>query len=485
MFSQMIEAHERFRLELLAKSGVIGVAVGYRNSDGDQSDELALVALVEQKKPIEELAPDDLVPREMEGARTDVMEVGVLRANLGTRDRWRPTVPCGVSIGHPQVTAGTLGYMVRDSATGQALILSNNHVLAHSNGANIGDEIIQPGSTDGGLYPRDSVARLKRFWRLYWTDEVGAIVPPAPTPITPPPNVPTTPTQPTTPDTPDNSTPPAPPNLPELPIIDPNLPYGDVPSTPSTPTTPTTPSTPTTPTTPEPPVDNTPDMPDVPDTPSIPTTPTTPTTPSTPTTPTTNEAQGCASLIRNFGRNLSQANQKSADESLATRTSAESVSTTKKRASAQDASANLASSSAIRAQSAVPENRVDVALAEPMNPAIFRNDILNIGRITGTAQPYLGQQLRKTGRTTGYTTGRVTLINATIDVAYNTPWGTKTARFTGQVITTGMSQGGDSGSLVVALNTQEAVGLLFAGSGVASVFTPIDVVMQYGQFYFG
>ena len=40
-----------------------------------------------------------------------------------------------------------------------------------------------------------------------------------------------------------------------------------------------------------------------------------------------------------------------------------------------------------------------------------------------------------------------------------------------------MSQGGDSGSLIVELNSQTAVGLLFAGSGTATIFTPIERVL--------
>jgi hypothetical protein len=41
-----------------------------------------------------------------------------------------------------------------------------------------------------------------------------------------------------------------------------------------------------------------------------------------------------------------------------------------------------------------------------------------------------------------------------------------------------MSTGGDSGSLIVEANTQNAVGLLFAGSGQTTVFTPIDRVLS-------
>jgi hypothetical protein len=76
--------------------------------------------------------------------------------------RERPA-PSGISIGHPNITAGTLGCLVLDNRDQSLCILSNNHVLADSNAASIGDAIIQPGTADGGTSPKDDIARLKRF----------------------------------------------------------------------------------------------------------------------------------------------------------------------------------------------------------------------------------------------------------------------------------------------------------------------------------
>jgi hypothetical protein len=75
--------------------------------------------------------------------------------------KFRPA-PGGVSIGHKSITAGTLGCIVKDKHTGRRVILSNNHVLANSNQASIGDEILQPGPYDGGSL-EDTIARLTRF----------------------------------------------------------------------------------------------------------------------------------------------------------------------------------------------------------------------------------------------------------------------------------------------------------------------------------
>ena len=79
--------------------------------------------------------------------------------------RRRPLV-VGCSIGHSKITAGTLGCFVKDRATGEILILSNNHVLANENDAQEGDKIIQPGKVDGGKVSSDTIGQLSRFVKL-------------------------------------------------------------------------------------------------------------------------------------------------------------------------------------------------------------------------------------------------------------------------------------------------------------------------------
>ncbi len=68
----------------------------------------------------------------------------------------------GISVGHKDVTAGTLSLIVRDKITKEPLILSNNHVLANLNHGKIGDAILQPGAADGGTIA-DKVGELERF----------------------------------------------------------------------------------------------------------------------------------------------------------------------------------------------------------------------------------------------------------------------------------------------------------------------------------
>lgn len=121
-----------------------------------------------------------------------------------------------------------------------------------------------------------------------------------------------------------------------------------------------------------------------------------------------------------------------------------------------------------------PLNLVDAAIAEGDFHALNR-EIYWIGHVKGLRTSVrVGELLQKTGRTTNYTTGRVTAINATVDVNYS---GGRKVRFSRQVITTNMSAGGDSGSLVLDMN-ENAVGLLFAGSTAATLMNNIGYVQS-------
>jgi hypothetical protein len=67
-------------------------------------------------------------------------------------------VPIGISTGHVDITAGTLGCRVTQGCHTYAL--SNAHVFANENSGVVGDNILQPGPTDGGISPDDVIATL-------------------------------------------------------------------------------------------------------------------------------------------------------------------------------------------------------------------------------------------------------------------------------------------------------------------------------------
>jgi len=119
-------------------------------------------------------------------------------------------------------------------------------------------------------------------------------------------------------------------------------------------------------------------------------------------------------------------------------------------------------------------NNVDCALAQPLNDELIVPEILEIGLVRGTVAAKVGMNVKKTGRTTGLTTGRIRAVNVDLNVGYGSG---RTLRFQNQILTTNMSAGGDSGSLVLEENNH-AVGLLFAGSDQATLLNPIQKVLS-------
>jgi len=294
-------------------SNVVGMGVGVKWRKGQPTGEPALVVLVTQKLDKDQVSKADLVPPKLAEMQTDVLEIGYPFAGGGSEPleagtqtlakRIRPAEG-GCSVGHFKITAGTIATCVYDILPRPGVgippkyyILSNNHVLANSNNASLGDPILQPGPFDGGVDPADRIARLSRFIPITFSPAVSL---------------------------------------------------------------------------------------------------------------------------------------------------------------------------------ALHRNLVDAAVAEGAFHDLDR-EIYWTGYVRGwrpKAKVTVGTIVQKTGRTTSYTTGRITATNATVDVNYG---GGKVARFKDQIITTNMSAGGDSGSLVTTLD-DVAVGLLFAGSPAAMIANQIENV---------
>jgi hypothetical protein len=158
------------KLELIYKNPhVWSIGDGVRTTQGKFTSEKCAVVGVSKKLPKSVIAAEHVLPREV-----DVVETGIIRAldlpkaqDVYT-DRYRPA-PGGVSVGHEKISAGTLGCWV--NYNGRKVMLSNNHVLANSNDAKIGDRILQPGPHDGGVWPRDHIAHLTKFEPIHFLGE--------------------------------------------------------------------------------------------------------------------------------------------------------------------------------------------------------------------------------------------------------------------------------------------------------------------------
>src|SRR6266550_2073181 len=143
-----LAALRRHSSALLDIPGVVGTAVT-ATPDGN-----AGVLILAERPGILGL------PQALDGVPVTVRVTGRIMAYSDPTQRQRPA-PTGFSVGHPSITAGTIGARVRD-ALGHVYILSNNHVLANSNNATIGDPEYQPGPFDGGT-AADQIATLTDF----------------------------------------------------------------------------------------------------------------------------------------------------------------------------------------------------------------------------------------------------------------------------------------------------------------------------------
>jgi len=132
-------------------------------------------------------------------------------------------------------------------------------------------------------------------------------------------------------------------------------------------------------------------------------------------------------------------------------------------------------------------NTVDAAIAKTISGKVSSTgQILDIGTVsTATAIPALNMNVKKSGRTTGVTSGKITSVNVTVNVGgYGACGsGTNVAKFVGQFFVTpgSFSAGGDSGSLIVktvSTGRPNPVGLLFAGSTSVTVGSPINAVLS-------
>ncbi|WP_153394137.1 chymotrypsin family serine protease [Ornithinicoccus halotolerans] len=154
-------AKSQAEVDLFAIPGVHAVGIGYKRVGGKLTDEVSVVVYVDRKVPEDQLLPGWLVPRSIEpfdaGAepvRTDVVQrpraveyPHLADGSLATRVR---PVPGGRSI-QGGLGGGTLGGWVWDDLNDGPVLLSNNHVL----GGTVGANVYQPwGSTS----PADQIA---------------------------------------------------------------------------------------------------------------------------------------------------------------------------------------------------------------------------------------------------------------------------------------------------------------------------------------
>lgn len=121
-------------------------------------------------------------------------------------------------------------------------------------------------------------------------------------------------------------------------------------------------------------------------------------------------------------------------------------------------------------------NFEDSAISKIDDVSQIINEIKGLGKINDFGKTNIGMPVQKVGRSTGHTKGKVISVNASVCVDY----GGIVRCFNDCIVTTHMSEGGDSGSILLD-NNMNAVGLLFAGSETVSIYNPISYpVKTYG-----
>jgi hypothetical protein len=146
--AQAIAAKDQHVKELFSRTGVVGVGVGV------ESDAAAVVVFTARPGVAG-------IPGSLDGVKVVLRVSGPIRAialaakppgkpgggGLSPTSVWPHPVPIGVSTGRAdECAAGTIGARVKSGTTLYAL--SNNHVYAYENNADVGDTVEQPGLYD-------------------------------------------------------------------------------------------------------------------------------------------------------------------------------------------------------------------------------------------------------------------------------------------------------------------------------------------------
>jgi hypothetical protein len=150
------------------KKNVIGYSKKPRKriKDGKEVEEEVIRIYVSEKVDAALLDLRNLIPKEIEGVPTDVVEIGEMKAlnlhPLAHVTRVRPLV-AGVSIGNWAITAGTLGWFFKNGK-GREMLGSNAHVFAVDplKPSSSETRIVQPGRYDQGSVPEDIVGSY--YW---------------------------------------------------------------------------------------------------------------------------------------------------------------------------------------------------------------------------------------------------------------------------------------------------------------------------------
>ncbi|MCD3193767.1 hypothetical protein G8S49_03875 [Clostridium botulinum C] len=122
-----------------------------------------------------------------------------------------------------------------------------------------------------------------------------------------------------------------------------------------------------------------------------------------------------------------------------------------------------------------PTNYADCAIAKIINKSLASPKIALVGLPQEPIIAKLNQSVKKVGAVTELTTGIIIGINVTAKMnSFSTG---KTFLFKNQIATSSMSDGGDSGALLLDDNNH-VLGLLLGGGKIRTVYNPINYILK-------
>src|SRR3954469_20342711 len=139
---ELFAIKDRAAERLLAVPGVTAVGVGGRERAGQPTGELVIKVFVTGKRPAGEVPADQLIPAEIEGVPTDVVEMGPLQITAAPTgqptagateydlQRRRPLVGGSAVVNEfNDSLTGTLGcFLTHDSDPAKVYALTNFHI---------------------------------------------------------------------------------------------------------------------------------------------------------------------------------------------------------------------------------------------------------------------------------------------------------------------------------------------------------------------
>ncbi len=77
---EISEVQAKYVDDLMQYPNVVGVGIGMRQQNGEYTNDLCLIVMVDEKLPVAQLEPESILPTELDGVEIDVQETGSFSA---------------------------------------------------------------------------------------------------------------------------------------------------------------------------------------------------------------------------------------------------------------------------------------------------------------------------------------------------------------------------------------------------------------------